>query len=189
MQSQRKTTVAVLRGKLGLTVEEFAKLIDKSPTTINSLESGRLKLSEETAHTISQETGVDMYWLLKSKPKEKPYYCDASDPERLYTKEVFEQTQARKLAETAPKPDPDSLLINALQSVTDWIGIYAAARRDGKGYLAHYLMSEFLTNLEQRLGKDTEAALQANKKARIIDPAGFEWGFTAYGDHLVLFSP
>jgi transcriptional regulator with XRE-family HTH domain len=59
----------VLRQILGLTVEEFAKLIGKSLTTVNSLETGRLKLSEETAFRISQETGVEMHWLLKGKSK------------------------------------------------------------------------------------------------------------------------
>lgn len=48
MKSKGKTSVAVLRQKLSLSVDELAKLIGKSPHTIVSLESGRLKLSEKT---------------------------------------------------------------------------------------------------------------------------------------------
>src|SRR5215467_11873873 len=98
MRSKRKTTVAVLRQVLGLSVEEFAKLIGKSATTINSLETGRLKLAEETAFKIQEETGVEMEWLLKAAPKEKPYVLSFEDHQRRkpYTKDLFEQTQSLK---------------------------------------------------------------------------------------------
>lgn len=188
MQSKKKTTVAVLRTLLGLTVEEFAKLIGKSLTTVNSLETGRLKLSEKTAHTISQETGVEMHWLLKSKPKEKPYVFDESDGlNRPYTKEVFEIAQARKKVEAPIEHNPDRLLVSALQSVAQWISIYTSAVQSGKGYLADYLMSQFLNDLGQRLGQDTDAVLKMNKNSRVIANDGSQWFFTAYSNHLRLF--
>jgi transcriptional regulator with XRE-family HTH domain len=186
MQSRRKTTVAVLRQELDLTVEEFAKLIGKSLTTVNSLETGRLKLSEETAFRIQQETGVEMSWLLKGKSKEKPYIFDGG-LDRPYRKEDFEITQAQKKASAQIEGNPDRFLIDALKSVTEWISICTAARRTGKGYLAHYLMTQFLQDLSQRLGKDTKAAFQMNKKALVIANDGSKWFFTAYGDHLTLF--
>ncbi len=90
LQSKKKTPVAVLRTKLGLTVKEFAELIGKSVWSVTSLESGRLKLSEETAHDISKETGVEMKWLMDGNPKEKPYETDPVDGSKHpYAKEVF----------------------------------------------------------------------------------------------------
>ena len=182
VRSQRKTTVAVLRQLLGLSVEEFAKLIGKSATTINSLETGRLKLSEETAFTISKETGVEMFWLLKGRPKDKPYTLDESNGEdRPYTKEDYEVTQARKEQEPPSKLDPDRLILNGLGSVLNWLPIYAKAQQDGKGYLANYLLHQCLKELAERLGQDYEAVWQARKNTRFIAGDGSKWFLTRYG--------
>jgi transcriptional regulator with XRE-family HTH domain len=190
MQSQRKTTVAVLRQFLGLSVEEFARLIGKSVTTVNSLESGRLKLSEETAHTIARETGVEMIWLLKGRPKDKPYVFDelTGADRRLYTKEDYEIAQARKQKEPFPKFDPDRLILNGLGSVLSWLPIYAKAQQDGKGYLAHYLMHQCLQELAKRLGQDHEAVLRAKKNIRLTASDGSNWFLTSYAPgHLTWF--
>ena len=60
MISGLKTPVAVLRQMLGLSVEDFGKLIGKSLSTVTKLDNGALPLSEETAHTVSLETGVSI---------------------------------------------------------------------------------------------------------------------------------
>ena len=72
MISGLKTPVAVLRQMLGLSVEDFGKLIGKSLSTVTKLDNGALPLSEETAHTVSLETGVSMHWLLEGNPAEDP---------------------------------------------------------------------------------------------------------------------
>lgn len=69
MRSLRRTSVARLRLELGLSVEAFAALINKSVPTIYSLESGRLALSQQTAQAISRVTGANIYWLLEGKGK------------------------------------------------------------------------------------------------------------------------
>jgi hypothetical protein len=70
-------------------------LAEKSVSTVTSLETGRLKLSEETAYDIYRQSGVAMKWLLDSNPKEKPYTIDEVDGSKLpYTKELFERIQA-----------------------------------------------------------------------------------------------
>ena len=190
MQSKRKTTVAVLRQTLELSVEEFAKLIGKSVTTINSLESGRLKLSEETAFVISRETGIGRSWLLKNKPKEKPRVFDVAEGvDRPFTKAVFQARQAQKKYEASIRLNPDLLLIDAIQRVTHWVAIYTAAAQKGQGALAYYLMSEFLEKLDRRLGKDVAAVVELNPYARIVANDGSEWVFRSYGDFLVLQGP
>jgi transcriptional regulator with XRE-family HTH domain len=68
MRSLRRTTTAVVRSELGMSLQEFADLIGKSPSTVESLEGGRLRLSETTALVISKKTGVSIQWLLAGDP-------------------------------------------------------------------------------------------------------------------------
>jgi len=184
MRSKRKTTVAVLRQVLGLSVEEFAKLIGKSATTINSLETGRLKLAEETAFKIQEETGVEMEWLLKAAPKEKPYVLSFEDHQRRkpYTKDLFEQTQSLKGRKSYYSDEPAHHLITAISIVSDWISVYTAAEEAGRGYLATYLMCQFLDQLVERMTKDDKRFLQLNRDAKIVAADGSEWKFSEEKD-------
>jgi len=177
MHSQRKTPVSILRQQLSLSVEAFAKLIGKSIVTVNSLETGRLKLSEETAHTISQETGVAMNWLLAGKTKRDPYFFDPEGHIQPYRKEHFERVQSQK--GKAPRFPVDPALNFILSSiiVNDWHSVYNAAVERGDGQLAAYLMRQFLYGLVQRLGKDDEAFLRLNADARVTAANGsvYKW--------------
>jgi transcriptional regulator with XRE-family HTH domain len=56
--------VAILRSLIGIPAHEFAKIIGRSLDTVRSLESGRLRLSEQLAKEISRKTGVSLEWLL-----------------------------------------------------------------------------------------------------------------------------
>jgi transcriptional regulator with XRE-family HTH domain len=155
MQSKKKTSVAVLRTELGLTVEEFAKLIEKSVSTVTSLETGRLELSDETASKISGETGVAIEWLAEGNPKEKPYRTDEVDSSRHpYKKDLFEQIQAYKKKGITYPRKPEQRLVGAIAVVLDWISLHNLAHEAGRSELAVYLMRQFLDGLVERLGKD-----------------------------------
>ena len=184
MRSKRKTTVAVLRQELGLSVDEFAKLIDKSVATINSLETGRLKLSEETAFKIQEETGVEMAWLLKAGPREKPYVLsfEGHGVRKAYTRELFEQIQSSKGRKSYYLEDPKHHLISAFSIVSDWLSVYTAAEQTGRGDLATYLMCQLLDQLVERLGKDDDLFLRLNKDAKIVANDGSEWKFAKQKD-------
>jgi transcriptional regulator with XRE-family HTH domain len=179
MQSRQKTPVAVLRLLLGLTVEGFAGLIGKAPSTITSLESGRLALSEETAFRIKRETGVSLEWLLKGRAKDKPYVRTlpngSTEP---YTKEVFERVQTAKLATDPPLPmKPEYRIFYGLEAITDWLSVYYHAEEKGEGELAKYLMRNFLNQLIDRLGKDDAAFMRANEKTEVITPSSAPLNF------------
>jgi transcriptional regulator with XRE-family HTH domain len=184
MKSKRKTTVAVLRQTIGLSVEEFAKLIGKSVATINSLETGRLKLSEETAFEIQEQTGVEMEWLLKAGPREKPYVLSFEGDERRkpYTKELFEQTQSLKGRKSYYPDNSAHHLIGALLIAADWLSVYTAAEQAGRSDLATYLMCQFLEQLVERMGKDDERFLRLNKESKIVAADGSEWTFAEKKD-------
>jgi transcriptional regulator with XRE-family HTH domain len=72
MRSELRTKVAVLRSVMDCSVEEFANLVKKSPYSIKSLESGRLKLSDELAAKISELTNVSLAWLLDDELTGQP---------------------------------------------------------------------------------------------------------------------
>jgi transcriptional regulator with XRE-family HTH domain len=180
VHSKKKTTIAVLRLLLGLTVEEFAVLIGKSVSAVTSLETGRLKLSEETAFEVSRQTGVAMAWLLAGAAKEKPYAIDEGDnSKRSFTKELFESVQAHKMTggKYARTRNPERRLVGAISVVSDWISVYNAAAGTGKAELAVYLMQRFLSELIERLGKDDDDMIRINQNARIITADGLEWAF------------
>jgi transcriptional regulator with XRE-family HTH domain len=178
MISQRKTTVAVLRQELGLSVEEFAQLLGKSVSTVTKFDNGQLKLGEETAFKISKETGVATHWLLAEKPTEKPYFFDCDGYKRPYHKEIFELVQAHKGKPTYFFLDPALHFVNSTMVANDWHSVYAAAAHAGRDQLAVYLMRKFLNTLVDRLGKDDEAFLRLNADARIVAANGTEYKWT-----------
>jgi transcriptional regulator with XRE-family HTH domain len=184
MISRQTTTVAVLRQVLGLSVEEFGQIIGKSISTVTKLENGLLKLSEETGFQISQETGVDLHWLLLGNPKKAPYWLDeGSNRLEPYTKELFEKIQMHKKAGRILRVGRKSRrLTNAAAIAGDWFSVYNAAADAGKAELAAYLMRQFLDGLVKRLGKDDEAFLRLNAGARIIDADKVESIFTRAED-------
>lgn len=188
MISRQKTTVAVLRQLLGLSVEEFGQLIGKSVSTVTKLENGLLKLSAETAIKISHETGVDVEWLMAEDPKEDPYWTDpAWDRKEPYNKELFEKIQAHKKTGRRIRigRKPARRLTSAIAIAVDWLSVYNAAAEsdaanEGEGDKAErvaYLVREFFDGLVKRFGKDDKAFLRLNAGAQIIDADGKEWVF------------
>jgi transcriptional regulator with XRE-family HTH domain len=169
MHSRKKTTVAVLRLELGLTVEEFAALIGKSISAVTSLETGRLALSEDTAQTIAAETGVALDWLLHGNAKEKPYvFQDRFGMRDGYTRRHFERIQAAKSGKAPRVELPHEMnFVKAIDTVCPWISVYYKAAEKGEIDLAVYLMRKAIDELAKRFGKDDKAVLQATEKVRI----------------------
>jgi transcriptional regulator with XRE-family HTH domain len=189
MQSRKKTTVAVLRLMLGLTVEEFAALIGKSTSAVTSLEAGRLALSEETAFKISQQTGVSLEWLLHGDAKQKPYTGPSSNgTTEPYTKEVFERLQARKL-ERDHRTMSEVRIVAGIATIGDWLSIYSHAVETGEGELVRYLMRDFLKKLNERFAKDDDAFFRANEKARLTTADGSNFKFVQDDDGCIFLWP
>jgi transcriptional regulator with XRE-family HTH domain len=91
VRSERRTTVAVLRLKTGLSAEEFGQLIEKSLSTVKSIESGKLALSVRTAATIAQKTGISLRWLLDGDVS-APMIDDSGEP---WTVETYEKARVK----------------------------------------------------------------------------------------------
>ena len=95
MKTTLSTVVAVVRHEAGMPIENFAKLIGKSLSTAKKLESGILKLSDETALIISKATGVGLAWLLTGDPK-APIVTDRGTP---WTKKIFSWHEGQAISQ------------------------------------------------------------------------------------------
>lgn len=62
-KSKLDTTTAILRNLIGLSTSEFAEMAGISVSTIEKIESKRLKLSGSLAVVIAKVTGVHLKWL------------------------------------------------------------------------------------------------------------------------------
>jgi transcriptional regulator with XRE-family HTH domain len=66
--SALRHTVAVLRSIAGLTQKELAAYIDRSRRSVQAVELGQVGLTTELAQRISDETGIELDWLLANDP-------------------------------------------------------------------------------------------------------------------------
>jgi transcriptional regulator with XRE-family HTH domain len=183
--STRSLVNSNIRSTLGLSVEEFADLIGKAVSTVRSLETGRLGLSEETARTITKQTGVALSWLLNGNAKQKPYRNYTVEGAFVpYTRDYFEEVQwarARQLIMPRLTPlAPELRLWPALDAISEWISVHHHACETGDGEFARYLMQKAIKPLIERFGRDDKAALEANKNARITLANGDEFRFSAF---------
>ena len=85
-KKRRKHVVVWVREQLDLTQSELADLIDASRDTIQSIEIGRLPLSERFAYAIAEQTGFHAKFLLANKI---PNPC----PPKSMSLETFQEAQ------------------------------------------------------------------------------------------------
>jgi DNA-binding XRE family transcriptional regulator len=88
--SPQRHTLAVLRLVVGLTQKEMADILDCSTPTIQSIELGKLNLSERLAGLASLKTGINLSWLLNNDLNKLPIDIEGAP----YSKELFEDYQA-----------------------------------------------------------------------------------------------
>ncbi len=88
-RSPKRHPLAVLRLALGLTQKEMADLAGCATVTIQSIETGKMPLSEKLGEHIAALTGVQMYWLMAGDPK-APMVADDGLP---YTRDLCEQNK------------------------------------------------------------------------------------------------
>lgn len=146
--SSRKTTTAVLREILGIKDFEMAGILDRKVHTIHSLESGRLKLSQELATKMFHETGISLDWLLNGDPAAPP----VSGRGEPYTRVKFEQAQAEKIH--YDQPHPVFRNNNALGFCARLIAILESASARKNYHMALYKVHTALDSLQGEFGMD-----------------------------------
>jgi transcriptional regulator with XRE-family HTH domain len=90
--------LAVLRTMIGLTQKQMGALVNRAARTIQSIELGKLPLTEELALRIAEATGVDEAWLFAGNPATPPVrgltLRQAGRGPGVYTKEDYENHRA-----------------------------------------------------------------------------------------------
>lgn len=153
-KSQSKTTVSVLRSIIGISAQDLAELTGRSIHTIQSVESGRLALSEELAVKMSVETGVCAQWLVNREPQAPPlndFPLPVGHPNSLFTKRYFEKRRADRMHGRDELnqlgggfPFLDSAKLCAIRQ---------AAVKSGNARVVQYRISKFLRELEKEFGQ------------------------------------
>jgi hypothetical protein len=143
--SSKKTTSAVLRSIIGIKDVEMAEILDCSPGTIHSLESGRLKLSDSLAMRMAHETGVAMNWLLDGNPKALPRARNGTP----FSRAVFDRVRSSKL----PTPFSRALVPVAVREFSEALAsIMYAAYAKGDAELATYKIGRSIVDLAKEFG-------------------------------------
>jgi DNA-binding XRE family transcriptional regulator len=152
--SSQKHNVSRLRVLIGEKQESFAKLIGCSVHTLQSIETGRLKLSEELARRISAATDVDLTWLRENDLKAKPCVANSTF---LYTPSAFENAQRQTQLGT---PDFISALAPdyVLASYGQLRAIISNAAKKGEGGVVIWKIGRFIDELRQDYGHDKKIA-------------------------------
>lgn len=156
--SQQKSKVAQTRLITDETAEAFADIIGKSISTLRSLESGRLKLSEKTASDISSATGVSFSWLMSEKNTDP--IVGGVEPAEPFTKETYVHHTAKKRRSVFSK-NVDNLFL--LMPFSDIVYAICGATEIGKGDIALYYLEKFAKDLTKKFPAPKDERKAARK--------------------------
>jgi hypothetical protein len=150
-KSQRRTTIAILRGILGSAAgaeERFAKLANRSVSWVKKASAGLMPLSEETARVLQLETGISFDWLMG--PADKLPVDTRGKP---YRHERYEWIRARNRA-----GDPVSQTgFKPLAFLPDIAAIGSAAGDHGKAAIFLWRLKFFIEQQRKQFGSDARA--------------------------------
>ena len=145
--------VAVLRNLIGLGQKELAQLVGKSASTIQAIELGKLRLSEELAAKIEQETGVSSDWLLAgdvNRPIENAIGAS-------YLKDDYELARAKgsKLPAHIDETSMEMCHVAGLLNGERLAKIFAAAASadPSRFQVAMFLANKWLEEMEEKFGE------------------------------------
>ena len=156
--SSKRTTAAVLRSIIGVKDLEMAELLECSPATIHSVESGRLRLSEALAFRMRHETGISLAWLLAGDVKAAP----VDERENPYTRADFDWHRAQIESRNYPTRTAMSPFVIAVEIV----GIASAAGNKGRMSLFLWRLRKFLGECKEEFGFDDSARDSADAELR-----------------------
>jgi hypothetical protein len=145
--SSKKTPAAVLRSIIGIKVPEMAELLQCSTATIQSIESGRLKVNDMMAFKMYDQTGVSTQWLKGKDPK-----GPITDEGRPYTRTAYERAQKAK---TRPNHRRKSFFKETyILFIIRLRAILAHAEQKGDVLIPVAKTGRFLTSLAEEHVKD-----------------------------------
>jgi len=150
-KSQRRTTIAILRGILGPAAgkeERFAQLANRSVSWVKKASAGLLPVSEETAKVLQLETGISFCWLMG--PADKLPVDTRGKP---YRRERYQFIRARTFAGL---PAVSQTSFKPLAFLPDIAAIGSAAGDHGKAAIFLWRLKSFIEAQREQFGSDEE---------------------------------
>src|SRR6266404_6857694 len=102
--SSKKSCLAIVRSIAKITQKELAEMVDCAPVTVQSIELGKLRLSQKLAKRVALQTGASLQWLLENDYKVPP--TSDREPGQPYTSRFYHMTRAEI---SDPRTDPADL--------------------------------------------------------------------------------
>jgi hypothetical protein len=116
---------------------------------IQSIETGRLRLSNKLAERISFETGIGAEWLTRDNLSRKPVDFLGTP----YEKSTFETMQAEKQGMAATLfRNHKALTLHFTANVVSIAAIMAKAFQTKKGAICHFKLQQALGDITSELG-------------------------------------
>ena len=176
-RSPQSHTLAVLRVMLGLGQKEMAEILERSKPTVQAIELGKLRLTEELAQRASAKTGISLEWLLDNDVNKPPVSTDGGD----YTREVFENYQAASAMKKGPVIGSLAAAHAHRINVRRLSSLIFCAYKNRDVELCAYKLAKVFDDLEKRFGvtdKDREFVKAPKpKKNQNVEPADDLIGF------------
>lgn len=142
--------LSVLRKVIGLTQQELADLVQRSRPTIQAIELGKLRLSEELARRIAYRTGVSMIWLMQNGPQSPPISFDG----RPFTRDTFESERASFNRPATRQGELEAIRLAQVTAVEKLAATCSRAYQADQVWLWTYKVEELLNSLVSQFGED-----------------------------------
>jgi transcriptional regulator with XRE-family HTH domain len=157
--------LAVLRQLIGLRQKELAQLLGKSTPTVQAIELGKLKLSEDLAAKIEEETGVSADWLLNGEAARPPRNRVGA----TYGKDDYELARAGRSTLPQGKWEFYAFVIYGQTYGDKLANIFAAADRCDPSMknVAFFRTEQFIEEMTQKFGEAPDDYLEYRSRVKI----------------------
>jgi DNA-binding XRE family transcriptional regulator len=165
--SPQRNTLAVLRVLLGIGQKQMGELVGRSMRTIQAVELGQLKLSEELAVEIARQTGVSLDWLTAGDVSKPPVTWNG----KPYSKKNFEEAQAALAVKWGQREEHGFWTYTCLAShIMHYCMAAMSALERGKFQLFQYKAARALVELGEQFGESKAFSPRPPARAIKGDP-------------------
>lgn len=148
--SELRTNLALLRNVTGLNQAGFANDIGLKLSTVQNVESGRAKLTEEQARQVAAATFVDLAWLLSDGPPCDPVMTSGAP----YTRNQYENARAQNAAGSSPEFVVQMLPDYAASFYGQLRAILSSAAKAHRAEVAVWKVGRVMESLRADFGND-----------------------------------
>jgi transcriptional regulator with XRE-family HTH domain len=167
--------LAIVRKNIGFHQVEMANVLGVTVDAIKSIESGRMKLSQDLAERVQRETGVTAEWLLAddiTKPIQftmgPTWWLQKQKEAQLQEMTVAKSRQIITDLRKAQHVGACAIrFLSFWELITKLISIAAKAVKCGKFSLFLFKLRKMMTDLEGEFQCDTELDARLQKEIRL----------------------